>query len=126
MPGLSGTASPMQQPAPRFAHGEQVTIVIKATVDSEHDAAAPGGGTVLMLGVRLPDGRLLSVPAGYPGIKVIHGDITPTLLHGLADALVYHDEGRCGDREHLGWVENYERAVDALDGRPVLASAPPG
>jgi hypothetical protein len=111
---------------PRFTHGGQVTVVITAAVDSEWDACAPGGTTTLMLGVRLPDGRLLTVPADYPGIRVIHGDIMPTLLHGLADALEYHDEGRCGTPGHIGWVENYERALDVLDGRPVLASVPVG
>lgn len=107
--------------AAQFDQGGQVTVLVTAAVDSEWDAAAPGGGTHRMLGVRLPDGRLLTVPCGYPGIRVIHGDITPTLLHGLADAIVYHDDGKCGDPEHLGWTENYERALDALDTSPLAA-----
>jgi len=43
---------------------------------------------------------LLTVPCGHPGIRVIHGGIAPIRLDVLADAIAYHGEGRCGDREH--------------------------
>jgi hypothetical protein len=123
----------MTTPAPsRFAQGGRVTIVITATADSEWDAATHGGGTHLMLGVRLPDGRLLTVPCDYPGIKVIHGDITPTVLHALADALVYHDEGPLR-RPRAPDLGGELRAGDRRAGRPAgaglraarLTTAPP-
>lgn len=49
----------------------------------------------------------------------------PTLVQALKDAKDYHYDGLCGDPEHLGWVENYERALDILEPRPVLTCAPP-
>ena len=125
-PGLTEppatTASMEQQPAPRFTQGEQVTIIITAPVDSEWDAIAHGGRACLMLGVRLPNGRLLSIPADYPGIRVIHGDLTQILGPAFTDALSYHDEGECGWPGHEFLTAQYERGAEIFDPKPVLAA----
>jgi hypothetical protein len=49
----------------------------------------------------------------------------PTLVQALKDAKDYHYDGLCGDPEHTAWVEQYERALDILEPRPVLTSAIP-
>lgn len=123
------TPSMDEQQAPRFQRDEQATILITAAVDSEWDACAPGGETHLMLGVRLPDGRYVIVPADGPGVQVIHGDITPALTQMAADAIAYHDEGGCGDREHEELVCQYERLADNAglqlpEAGPILTAAP--
>lgn len=48
----------------------------------------------------------------------------PTFVQALKDAKDYHYDGLCGDPEHLGWVEQYERALDMLEARPALAAFP--
>lgn len=46
----------------------------------------------------------------------------PTFVQALKDAKDYHYDGLCGDPEHMAWVEQYERALDMLERRPVLAA----
>ena len=115
------TASP-ESPAeapPRFARGEPVTILVTATADAEYEACAPGGTTIPMLEVKLPARTMtrMAVPCGgYPGVRVIHGDVTPTLVQALRDALEFRD---CtSNAECLGWREQYERLLDALGEPP--------
>ena len=99
-------------PAARFTRGEAVTVLVSGTADDEYPACAPGDRTYLMLGTSLPDGRIVTVPCDYPGITVIHGDITPTLIQALRDAMEYRD---CGvDDECIAWREQYEKALDVL------------
>lgn len=105
------TAQQAEQRA-RFARGEPVTVIVNGTADDEYPSCAPGGLTYLMLATRLDDGRLVSVPCDYPGITVIHGDIRPTLLQALADAIQYRD-CRSSD-ECAGWRDQYEKALDVL------------
>jgi hypothetical protein len=106
--------SPTEAPA-RFDRGEPVTIVVTATADAEYEACAPGGTTVPMLEAQLPSKSVarMTVPCdAYPGVRVIHGDISPTLIQALRDAIDHHDG--CTDAEHVGWREQYERLLDAL------------
>jgi len=50
----------------------------------------------------------------------------PVLAQMARDAIAHHWDGKCGDPEHLFMVEQYERALDIFEGRPVLAAVPPG
>lgn len=75
-------------PAARFARGTRLTILIDGTADDEYPACAPGDKTYLMLGTRLDDGRLVTVPLDYPGIDVIEGDMKQVLIAMARDALV--------------------------------------
>jgi hypothetical protein len=100
---------------PRFLKGEPVTIVVTATADAEYEACAQGGTTVPMLEARLPskNAARMSVPCdAFPGVRVIHGDIMPTLLHMAADAIAQHKD--CTEDECMAWVDLYEKALDAL------------
>lgn len=89
------SASP-ESPAvapPRFDRGEPVTIVVTATADAEYEACAPGGTTIPMLEAKLPSKSVarMTVPCdAYPGVRVIHGDITPVLIQMAKDAIVSH------------------------------------
>lgn len=106
--------SPAEAP-PRFERGEPVTIVVTATADAEYEACAPGGTAIPMLEARLPSKSVarMAVPCDdYPGVRVIHGDITETLGQALRDAISYHDG--CGDADHAEWINQYERLLDAL------------
>lgn len=47
--------------------------------------------------------------------------MVPTFIQALKDAKDYHYDGLCGYPEHTAWVEQYERALDILERRPVLA-----
>ena len=47
----------------------------------------------------------------FPGVRVIHGDIMPTLVQALRDAIQYHD---CAEGECTGWMDQYERLLDAM------------
>lgn len=94
----------MAEPLQRFEQGEQATALITATVQDDCS-----GYLDFELG-----GRPLFVPLGHPAVTAVHGDIRPTLVQALRDAIAYHDDGACGDPEHLGQVEQYERALDAL------------
>ena len=75
-------------PAARYARGTRLTILVSGTADDEYPACAPEGLTYLMLGTRLEDGRLVTVPLDYPGIDVIEGDIRQVLIAMAHDALV--------------------------------------
>ena len=116
------TASP-ESPAEaphRFAKDEPVSILVTpAAVDAQYEACAPGGTTVRMLEALLPSKSVarIAVPCdGFPGVRVIHGDIMPTLVQALRDAIAHHDS--CVDVEHVGWMEQYERLLDALGEPP--------
>ena len=99
---------------PRFDRGEPVTILVTATADAQYEACAPGGTTVPMLEARLPSKSVarVVVPCDFPGVRVIHGDVTETLAQAIRDAIAYHDE--CVDAEHTEWMNQYERLLDAL------------
>lgn len=107
--------SPAAEAPPRFERGEPVTIVVTATADAEYEACAPGGTTVPMLEAKLPARQMtrMAVPCDdYPGVRVIHGDIRPTLIQALRDALAFRD---CGVADECAeWQNQYERLLDAL------------
>lgn len=112
------TESPAEAP-PRFARDEPVTILVTATADAQYETCAPGGTTVPVLEAKLPsvNRTRVTVPCGgYPGVRVIHGDIMPTLRHMAADAMAHHKG--CGEDECEAWVEQYERLLDALGEPP--------
>ena len=68
-----------------------------------------------------------ALPAGAgPGLAPDYEAMRPTFVQALKDAISHHHDGQCGYPEHLGWVENYERALDILERRPVLTCALPG
>jgi hypothetical protein len=46
----------------------------------------------------------------------------PTLVHALRDAMRLRD---CPEAECIAWHDQYERALDVLEPRPVLTSAIP-
>jgi hypothetical protein len=110
------SAQPLPEAPARFAQGEPLTILVSSTAADEWQSCAPGGRTHLMLGSRLADGTFVTVPCDYPGITVIHGDIRPTLLQALADAIQYRD-CRTSD-ECAGWRDQYEKAMDVLGADP--------
>ena len=89
------TASPEQEteaPA-RFERDEPVTILVTATADAEYETCAPGGTLIPVLEAKLPsvNRTRVTVPCdGYPGVRVIHGDISPTLIQMAQDAIVSH------------------------------------
>ena len=115
------TASPDQETEapPRFVRGEPVTILVTATADAEYESCAPGGTTVGMLEARLPSKSVARVVVpcdGYPGVRVIHGDISPTLVQALRDAMEYRD---CtSDPVCEGWRNQYEALLDVLGEPP--------
>ena len=99
----------------RFAKDEPVTILVTATADAQYETCAPGGTTVPVLEAKLPsvNRTRVTVPCdGYPGVRVIHGDIRPTLLQALRDAMEFRD---CAtDRECETWFNQYEALLEAL------------
>jgi len=110
--------SPAQAP-PRFERDEPVTILVTATADAEYESCAPGGTTVGMLEARLPSKSVARVVVpcdDFPGVRVIHGDIMPTLIQALRDAVSHHED--CGDPEHEAWRDQYERLLDVLGEPP--------
>ena len=116
------TASPEQATeAPfRFAKDEPVTILVTpATADAQYEACAPGGTTVGMLEALLPSKSpaRIAVPCdGFPGVRVIHGDIMPTLVQALRDGMEYRD---CtSNPECEGWRNQYEALLEALGEPP--------
>lgn len=120
-----GTTHPMGEPPPRFTHGEPVTVIITAAADAEYEVFW-GARELPVVSLELPVRPATRVDIAYerPGVLVIHGDITPTILQALKDARAYHWDGQCGDPEHEQQVCQYERAGDALAGRVPLAAVP--
>ena len=98
---------------PRFDRGEPVTILVTATADAQYEACTPGGTSVPMLEARLPSKSVarVVVPCDFPGVRVIHGDVMPTVAQALRDAIRYRD---CTEGECETWTDQYERLLDAL------------
>ena len=99
---------------PRFERDEPVTIVVTATADAEYEACAPGGTSVPMLEARLPSQSVarVVVPCDFPGVRVIHGDVRPTMKQALKDAMEFRD---CAtDKECAAWFDQYEALLEAL------------
>ena len=101
------SASPLTAtPVARFAQGEDVTVLGTGKADPAYCGNVP-----ISLGVRLPGGRMLVAGPQWPGVILIHGDIMPTLLHALEDALRVRD---CPEAECVAWHDQYEALLDAL------------
>lgn len=110
----------MPSPA-RFDQDEPVTVLATARAAGGGDGIWDGHPSpVIALQLTL-GGRIVVLPLASPDVTVIHGDIRPTLIQALRDAIAYHDDGRCGDTDHLGWTENYERALDVLAPSPLAS-----
>jgi hypothetical protein len=97
--GPGGTATVMATGRLKATHGSGVGDGFAAVV-------LPGGGHVE---VQLPE---------RPGVRLIAGDLTPTLLDALEDAIEHLGKGdpEWVAPETLDRLDRYERALDALRG----------
>ena len=93
------TAEHATEAPPRFAKDEPVTILVTgATADAQYEACAPGGTTVGMLEAVLPSKApaRIAVPCdGFPGVRVIRGDVAAVLVQMAKDAIVSHRAKIC-------------------------------
>ena len=95
------------------ALGDTATVILTGTL---RYASAPGDKHGLAV-VDLPGGQPVCPPLG-DGVRLIPGDIAPTLLQALEDAIAYAGEQdpEWVAAETLDWVDQYERARDFLRG----------
>lgn len=100
-------------PAAAFAHGDLVTILATASVNSQYELTP--GFPFLHADLPGPPGFSLDLPLGSPGLAVFRGDVRPALAQALRDALEYRDcriEAGCA-----AWRERYGQALAVLGAR---------
>lgn len=100
-------------PAAAFAHGDLVTILATASVNSQYELT-PGLSFLHADLAGLP-AVSLDLPLGSPGLAVFRGDVRPALAQALRDGLEYRDcrsEARCA-----AWRERYAAALEYLAGK---------
>lgn len=108
----------------RVRRGDPVSVFLTGTADVAYDAT-DRIGALSVRDLRLGDGTLVSLPVSRAGVALIPGDILPTFLQALQDAVAYRravmaacrapdglDCGRC--QAALSWIEQYERLLDAI------------
>lgn len=100
-------------PASRFAHGDLVTILAAASVNSQFELTP--GLSFLHADLTGPPAFSLDLPLGNPGLAVFRGNVRPALLQALRDGLEYRDcriEAQCA-----AWRERYTAALEAMGAR---------
>ena len=95
--------------------GDTVTLMVTGTLRELRTLEGFCGLTT----VEVPTGEHVTAPLpGQPGVRILAGDITPTLMHALSDAIEYAGEQdpEWVAAEVLDRVDLYERAQDELSG----------
>lgn len=105
---------------PRVCERNRASAGTLGHMDAYLHLLTPGDTATVMATGRLED--LSPVLFARPGVRLIAGDLAPTLVEALEDAIehlggsVQEDVEEWVDPETLDRLDRYERALDALRG----------
>jgi hypothetical protein len=81
-------------PGPRFTYGESVTVLITAEVHAEYEVCR-NRREVPAVSLALPPAEpgdvLLEIPYGLAGVTLVRGDVIPTIVSALKDAVAMRE-----------------------------------